>query len=206
MSDLRKIAKYLNICPGNTFIDVGCGRGGPGMWIARELNANYLGFDFSEKAIEIASKRVKEFELEHNAKFQLGDISNTDFADNYFHGAISIDTLGFVPDVLRAVKEVARILRKGALFVVTCWEDEQTPIMRDLNLLFRNAGFKIKIFEEIIDWKRRQREVYQKVLESKKILIKDMGLEAAFIPIMEAKKYLPLLKYWKHILLVGQKP
>lgn len=206
MTDLQKIAKNLNIGPGETFIDVGCGRGAPGMWIARELGANYLGFDLSEKAVEKASKRVMEFGLENNAKFQAGDICATDFPDNYFHGAISIDILGFVIDKRAAVKEVARILRKGALFVVTCWEDEQSPLMKDFRLLLREAGFVIKLFEEIPDWERRQREVYQKFLESKKDLIKDMGREAAFVPIMEAKKYLPLLKYLKHVLAVGKKP
>ena len=78
--------------------------------------------------------------------------------------------------------------------------------MKDLYFLFHKAGFIIKLIEEITDWERRQREVYQKVLESKKILIKDMGLEAAFIPIMEAKKFLPLLKFMKHVLVVAKKP
>ncbi|MFX1593876.1 MAG: hypothetical protein ACFFCL_14380 [Promethearchaeota archaeon] len=35
LTDLRTIAKNLNIGPGKTFIDLGCGRGGPGMWISR---------------------------------------------------------------------------------------------------------------------------------------------------------------------------
>jgi len=206
MTDLQKIAKNLNIDPGETLIDLGCGRGGPGMWIARELGANYLGLDLSEKAVEKASRRIIEFGLENNAKFQVGDICNTDFPDNYFHGAVSIDALGFVPDKTAAVKEVARILRKGAHFVVTCWEDEQSPLMKDVRLLLRETGFIIKLFEEVTDWERRQREVYQKYIESKKILIKEMGSEVAFIPIMEAKRYLPLLKYWKHILAVAKKP
>ena len=206
MTDLQKIAKSLNINPGETFIDVGCGKGGPGMWIAREIGANYFGIDISEIGIEIATSRAKDFSLESKAQFKVGDICGTDLPDNYFHGAIGIDSLGFVSDPLAAFNEVARILQKGANFVVTCWEEEQSSSMKDLYFLFHKAGFIIKLIEEITDWERRQREVYQKVLESKKILIKDMGLEAAFIPIMEAKKFLPLLKFMKHVLVVAKKP
>jgi len=53
ITDLRTIAKKLNIGSEKSFIDLGCGRGGPGLWIARETGANYIGIDFSENAIEI---------------------------------------------------------------------------------------------------------------------------------------------------------
>ena len=206
MTELRNIAKYLNINPGESFIDVGCGRGGPGMWIAHEIGANYYGFDLSEKAIDLATSRINEFSLEGKAQFKVGDICAIDFPDNYFHGAICIDTLLFATDQLAALKEVARIIRRDASFVITCWEDEQSSIMRDFHHLLLKTGFIIDVFAEVPDWERRQREVYQKILDSKKILIKDMGIDVAFIPIMEAKKYLPLLKYVKYILAVVRKP
>ena len=47
ITDLKNISRYLNVKPGETFIDLGCGRGGPGMWVAREIGANYVGFDLS---------------------------------------------------------------------------------------------------------------------------------------------------------------
>ncbi len=37
---LQNFVRYLNVGPGLTFVDLGCGRGGPGMWIARETGAN----------------------------------------------------------------------------------------------------------------------------------------------------------------------
>src|SRR5665648_722041 len=54
MTDLRTIAKNLKIGPGKSFIDLGCGRGGPGLWITRETGANYIGIDLSENAIKQA--------------------------------------------------------------------------------------------------------------------------------------------------------
>ena len=48
ITDLQNIARYLNVAPGDTFVDLGCGRGGPGLWITRETGANYVGIDLSE--------------------------------------------------------------------------------------------------------------------------------------------------------------
>ncbi len=67
-TDLQNIVRYLNIGPGETVIDLDCGRGGPGMWVAREVGANYFGFDLSEAGIEVAAKRAIDFGLEGKAQ------------------------------------------------------------------------------------------------------------------------------------------
>src|SRR5207302_1339153 len=39
---LRRIAQQLRVGPGQSFADLGCGRGGPGLWVARELGASLI--------------------------------------------------------------------------------------------------------------------------------------------------------------------
>jgi ubiquinone/menaquinone biosynthesis C-methylase UbiE len=205
MTDLRNIVKIFNVGPGDTFIDMGCGRGGPGLWVARELGANYLGFDLSERAVEVAAKRAINFGLENKATFKIGNIHETNFPDNYFDGALSIDALTFVPNQLKALCEILRILRSGALFVFTSFEQKDPRPGKDYGSLLNKAGFEVKLYEETPDWNRRQREVYERVLENKEILIKDMGKEGASLWILEAKGFLPTLKFSKRILAVGMK-
>ena len=200
---LQNFVRYLNVGPGLTFVDLGCGRGGPGMWIARETGANYAGIDLSEIGVEMAEKRAIDFGIHDKVSFQTGNICATDFSDNYFDGAISIDVLGFIPDKLAAVNEIARILHSDALFVFTDWENKKS--VNDFQPVLRKAGFKVEVYNEIPDWERRQREVYQAVIDSKKILIKDMGREGAFAWIMEAKTFLPELKNMRHIFSVAKK-
>lgn len=74
LNELQTIAKNLNVGPGKTFVDLGCGRGGPGLWIARETGANYIGIDFAENAIEGAKHRTKNFKIKGTFKFQVGDM------------------------------------------------------------------------------------------------------------------------------------
>ncbi|MFX0069498.1 MAG: class I SAM-dependent methyltransferase [Candidatus Hermodarchaeota archaeon] len=206
LTDLKNIVKYLEIGPDEVFIDLGCGNGGPGLWIARETGANYLGVDFSEVAVQVAAKRAEKYGFKDNTSYEVGNMCAMKFPDNSFDGAISIDTLGFVTDLPSAMSEIKRILRKNKRFVFTCWEIEPENNLNDFRPFLQNAGFEILIYEEIEDWERRQREVYQEVIKSKKQLIKEMGVEEVFIHILEAKKYLPRLKDWRKILAVAKKP
>ena len=193
ITDMKTIAKKLNIGSAKSFIDLGCGRGGPGLWIARETGANYVGIDFSENAIKQAQDRSRDFKIKGKTKFQVENMYSLNFPTNSFDGAISIDVISFIPDPLAVFKEVARILRPEAYFVFTTWENKNSNINNDYRSYLRDTGFSIKSYSEIPDWKKRQSEVYQKTLESKKLLIKDMGRDGAFAYIMEAKTYLPTI-------------
>ncbi len=205
ITDLRTIAKNLNIGSEKSFIDLGCGRGGPGLWIARETGANYVGIDFSENAIKQAQDRSRDFKIKGTIKFQAGNMYSLNFPANSFDGAISIDVISFIPDPPAIFKEVARILRSEAYFVFTTWENKNSNIINDYRSYLRDTGFSIKSYSETPDWKKRQSEVYQKTLESKKLLIKDMGRDGAFAYIMEAKRYLPTINDTKRILAVAMK-
>ena len=203
MTDLRNIAKYLNVKPGETFLDIGCGKAGPGLWITREKSANYVGIDISEVAIKSATKRVIDFGLKNKAKFFVLNISSTNFPKNYFDSAISIDALTYIQDKVKTLRETARILRSDASFVFTAWETPTT--VNDFRPILREAGFEVLIYKEISNWEKKQREVYEKTIESKDILIRDMGKDESLPWIEEATKNLPLLKNWRRIFGVANK-
>jgi len=205
ITDLRTIAKNLNIGSEKSLIDLGCGRGGPGLWIARETGANYVGIDLSENAVKQAQNRSRDFKIKGTTKFQVGNMYSLNFPTNSFDGAMSIDVISFIPDPLAVFKEVARILRSEAYFVFTTWENKNSNIINDYRSYLRDTGFNIKTYSETPNWKQRQREVYQKTLELKKVLIKDMGREGAFTWIMEAKRFLPELNNLRRILAVTMK-
>lgn len=57
-SELSAVADALRIAPGAKMADLGCGRGGPGLWIATTTGATMVGIDFSEVALEQARARA----------------------------------------------------------------------------------------------------------------------------------------------------
>ncbi len=203
MTDLGNIVKSLNIKPGETFLDIGCGKAGPGLWIAREKSTNYVGIDLSEVAIELAKKRIREFGLRNKVEFYVMNVCSTTFPNEYFDGAISIDTLTYVQEKVKSINEILRILRSDAPFVFTAWETPTT--ITDYRPILQEAGFEINVYREILNWEHRQRNVYEKFIESKDILIEDMGKEGARPWIEEATTRLPLLKDWRRIFCTAKK-
>jgi SAM-dependent methyltransferase len=74
-SELRRITRELCIADGQRFIDLGCGHGGPGAWVARETGASLVGIDLSESAIADAPRRAAAFGLTSDRhEFRVGDI------------------------------------------------------------------------------------------------------------------------------------
>lgn len=194
ITDLNNFIKYLNISPGDRFIDLGCGRGGPGLWIARRTGANYVGVDLSENAIMSAIKLNENLESPFDIEFEQGDFSSLNYPENYFNGAISIDALIFATNLPETFLEIKRILAPEANLVFTAWEPKIFDEKMNFRLLLLNAGFKIIIYKVINDPDNRQQQVYEKILEQRKSLIKDLGREVAMVWIWDAKSFVPGLK------------
>jgi SAM-dependent methyltransferase len=53
-SEIRALATRAGVGPGVSVLDVGCGTGGPGRFLTRELGCDYLGVDFSPSAVVLA--------------------------------------------------------------------------------------------------------------------------------------------------------
>lgn len=205
MTDLQCIAKYLGIGKGKTFVDLACGCGGPGLWVARKIGAKLTGIDISDIAIEHATHRIADFGLDEQASFWVGDFCNTGFPDESYDGAISIDSLWIAMDKTVALQEVSRILRLGARFVFTTWEINRPLMVRDYRPFLQNTGFEVEVYDETPDWKRRQRAVYKGVLSAKDTLIEEMGRASARGWIFDARGGLPSLARMCRILVVARK-
>src|SRR5260370_30048332 len=59
MSELRQMAEALHVGPGDKIADMGCGRGGPGQWIARATGATLVGIDISGRWGEGRASRTR---------------------------------------------------------------------------------------------------------------------------------------------------
>src|SRR5271168_3698803 len=57
-SELREMVSALQVSRGQKIADLGCGRGGPGQWIAGITGAALVGIDFSPAALDQARARA----------------------------------------------------------------------------------------------------------------------------------------------------
>jgi len=185
LTTLRRLVQALKVRPGNTLVDLGCGHGGVGLWVAQQLGADLIGIDISVDGVALARNRAAESGLGERARFQVGDFTATGLPEASCDGVMSLDVLLFVPDKTKAVKEVARILRPGGCFGFTTWEQEgfserlNAPQLTDHRPLLTGAGFEVEIYEEPPSWREQQRSLLEGIIASETELIEERGSEAA---------------------------
>ena len=130
---LRQLLNELRGCgPGSRLLDLGCGSGGVGCWLARELGTRLVGVDFSPRAIELARSHAGNFLPAGRAEFHVGDFVDTGLDTDSVDLAVSVDALIMAPDVDAALKEVRRILVRGGRLVFTTREAERDSERRAL--------------------------------------------------------------------------
>jgi SAM-dependent methyltransferase len=212
LTELRRLARELRVGAGQTIADLGCGRGGPGLWVARETGASLVGVDLVPAAIEAASRRVDAFGLGGRAAFRVGEFAATGLPDAACDAAMSVDALGFVADKAAALREVARIVRVGGRFVFTAWEYRRpvasgltAPQVADFRPLLEAAGLAVAAYEPTLGGARLERAMYEAILAAEDELLAEMG-EAAGRPVIdEARNRLPVVDQRRRILAVARK-
>ena len=156
---LGHVAEALALSPGKTLVDLGCGRGGPGLWLAQSHGAGLIGVDFSAVAVQQATDRAALFGLANQARFVVGDLASTGLADGAADAVVSIDALHFAADATAAAREAWRLLRPGGRLVLTNWQarspvDSQLPsrMCIDWAETLRSAGFAEVRVESRPEW------------------------------------------------------
>jgi SAM-dependent methyltransferase len=201
---LQRLAGALQIGPGHTVVDLGCGHGGPGLWVAQQLGAHLIGIDLSAVGVVLAQDRAAVLGLGERARFQEGDLTATGLPEASCDAAISLDVFVFVPDKAAAVREAARILRPGGRFGFTTWEQSGysvrlgAPQLADHRPLLIAAGFDVEVYEEPPDWQRQQRALLEGIIVSEPELAEEMeaAVAAGFVAMARgALADLPVRRY-----------
>ena len=103
---------------GKEVLEIGCGRGDFSCWLARNTHARLTATDFSHTAV--AKGRDYASSLGLNILWQVMDIQSIAYPDATFDFVISSETIEHVPDPMRAVSELGRVLKPGGkLFLTT---------------------------------------------------------------------------------------
>ncbi|MEU7407927.1 class I SAM-dependent methyltransferase [Streptomyces sp. NPDC042638] len=108
---LGTMVANLRMQPGQRLVDVGCGTGGVGLWLARALAACVTGVDVSSTALGLAAARARHFGLPAEcADFRLGSLGSTGLPARYADGLVCVDALGHEKDRRKALEEIRRVL------------------------------------------------------------------------------------------------
>ena len=145
--------KWLNLKPGMTVIDVGCGSGYFTRILARGLKGDgkVVGIDPGKTLILEAEKIAKKEELS-NIEFKVGNIYKTSTSDNYADLTVCHIVLCNIPRQFDAILDMKRVTKIGGKVVVIdpakgggiYYPDER---LNELNEKFRKA-FGTALYKE----------------------------------------------------------
>jgi SAM-dependent methyltransferase len=172
MAGLREVAGLLDLRPHHVLLDLACGRGGYGLWLAREAGCRLVGVDFSAVAVEDARRRVSGFGLDGRAEFRLGELEAIGLPAASVDAVVCVDAVQFAGDRTAAAAEIRRVLRPGGVAVLTTWSgrdrsDEVLPArLRDLDLAAAlPAGGLVDVAVlDRSDWLEGERALWSEVL------------------------------------------
>lgn len=208
---LQRAAQLLGVQPGEVVVDLGCGRGGGGLWIARHTGSRLIGVDLSTVAISQAQRRQSLFVEPGRAEHRVGDLAHTGLAEQLADGAICFDAFHCATDIAAAARETRRLLQPGAVVVITAWQardltDTRVPdrFRRDLPGALRSAGLELLVDEDHDDWHADQRRLYRVALD---IPADEIGADYALISLRgEAERYERFSGRIRRFLLAARRP
>jgi ubiquinone/menaquinone biosynthesis C-methylase UbiE len=108
----------LRLKKGATVLDIGCGAGDDAFDIASIVGrgGHVTGVDISEFLIAEAVRRSSQRNL--SVSFEVGDAQSLRFADGFFDAVRTERMLMHVPDPVKALSEMFRVLRPGGRMAV----------------------------------------------------------------------------------------
>jgi 2-polyprenyl-6-hydroxyphenyl methylase / 3-demethylubiquinone-9 3-methyltransferase len=121
-------------------LEIGCGGGLICEQLARR-GAIMIGLDPSTAALAAARKHSQQSGLGHNIYYEQGYAESLPYADGSFSTIVCFDTLEHVHDLYATIKEIARVLAPGGIFVfdtinrtliahlVLIWIGEHVPFL-----------------------------------------------------------------------------
>ena len=113
------IVKFIDTSNGKNILDAGCGNAIHSIQLARRGISNITAVDFSAAVLEMAKKNARQAGLDQHVDFQQQNVTALNFADNSFDHVFCWGVLMHIPEIEKAIAELARVLKPGGVMIVS---------------------------------------------------------------------------------------
>lgn len=118
--EYRRFFQLLGLKPSDHVLDVGCGSGGPALFLTSEIGCTVTGVDINEAGISAGRSLVREAGMQDKVQFRQADVrEQLPFADEVFSALVCIDVMCHLPDRRQLFNEWRRVLRPGGRVLYT---------------------------------------------------------------------------------------
>lgn len=114
-----RLARGLDVRPGDLVLDVASGPGTSALQVARETGCDVVGVDLSPASVVAATAAADRAGLATRVRFCEGDAEALPLPDEAVDGALCECALCTFPDKTAAARELSRVLRPGARVAIS---------------------------------------------------------------------------------------
>jgi SAM-dependent methyltransferase len=118
--EYRRFFGLLGLRATDHVLDLGCGSGGPALFLAREIGCPVTGVDINEVGIRAGLALAREAGLQDKVRFRQADVRESlPFSDQAFDALVCMDVMCHLPDRRGLFCEWRRVLRPGGRALYT---------------------------------------------------------------------------------------
>jgi len=146
------VARRMKLEPGMTIIEIGPGKGSYTKAIATSVlpDGKVYAIDIQESIINRLKKRIQKENIE-NIIPKIGDVYNFSFEDESVDRVLMIACLPEIPEPIRALKEIKRVLKPNGLVSLSeMLPDPDYPRRKTEKKWAKEAGFELD--EQFGNW------------------------------------------------------
>jgi phosphoethanolamine N-methyltransferase len=142
-----EMIERLQLAPGASVLDVGCGLGGSAFVMASEFGLRVDGIDLSKNMLEIANRKLRTRGLSDQVRLEWGDCLQLDRTDSY-DAIYSRDVFLHIHDKTRLFSVLKAALRAGGQLLFTDYCCGPKPWSADFTAYVANRGYCLHSAEE----------------------------------------------------------
>jgi tocopherol O-methyltransferase len=128
---VRELVAYAGLPEGAHVLDVGCGIGGPALYLAGTLGCSVVGVTLSAQQAGRAAEKAREAGLGDRAEFHQLDAMHTGFPDDSFDVIWAVESLMHIEEREAFFAEALRLLRPGGRLAIATWSVRDGALAED---------------------------------------------------------------------------
>ncbi len=129
----EKVGKYAQLHAAMRVADLGCGIGGPAIFLAQKYSCRIDGISIAERQVLQANKESERLGLAEKVKFYKEDYCHTKLLSDSYDAVYGIESFCHAEDKIDVLSESFRLLKKAGILVVLdfFWRDNLPKLNTD---------------------------------------------------------------------------